>query len=368
MSILTRFSGWLFTQGLNLYPSDFREEFGKEMEIVFKTEAKRAEQNGIQNLNRYLWQEFKDWPMSVLREYLQSRRTNMTEPSNQFPLKPSELLAALTIFLIPALAALLVEIVSIEKMPEWAGPSLGIVFLGSLMIPLILAIIRGFPRWSPPYLGVLLVGLIFFGPFWVVWGWVYPSVMRWFGNMYTWTISVRIFVQGLQAALIWLLVMLATFLLISLLRLIPHTRPLWKRVRQDWTQFSFFLYGGLVVHVILMFDEYQRDEPWLIAAWLVLAAGCWLYLHSNEPTQRILILLCGASLAMWIVAVGKWYLVPLQDWGPWFERYAPETERWFESLRTLADWFCLVIALLIPSALNLLPKKVTPPQEELNPA
>ena len=106
-----------------------------------------------------------------------------------------------------------------------------------------------------------------------------------------------------------------------------------------------------------------------MAAWLVLAAGCWLYLHSSEPTQRILILLCGASLAMWIVTAGKLYLVPFQNWGPWFERYPPETERWFESLRTLADWFCLMVALLIPSVLNLIPGLQKPaPQEDPLPA
>ena len=65
---------------------------------------------------------------------------------------------------------------------------------------------------------------------------------------------------------------------------------------------------------------------------------------------------------MWIVAAGKLYLVPLQNWGPWFERYPPETERWFESGRTIADWLCLVVALLIPSLLNLLPSK----QKELS--
>jgi hypothetical protein len=141
------------------------------------------------------------------------------------------------------------------------------------------------------------------------------------------------------------------------LRLIPHTRTLWARIRQDWTQLSFFLYGGLVVHIIFIFDDYQQDEPWLIAAWLVLAAGCWFYLRSKDPTHRILILLGGASLAMWIVAAGKFYLVPFQNWHPWIENYPPKTERWFESLSMLADWVCLVVALLLPSLLKLLPQK-----------
>jgi hypothetical protein len=361
MRSLTRFSGWLYAQGLNLYPSDFRKEFGDEMETVFSTEAMLAEQNGIQNFTRYLWLELKGWLTSVLREHLQTRRNTMTEHDQFAPLKSSELLAALTIFLIPALGTLLIEIlgaVNIDKTTAWLGPMMVVLFLGSLIIPLILAVVRGFPRWSPPYLGVLLVGFTFFVPFWRVWGWIYPSLTRWLGGMSTWSLPVLIFVQGMQAAIIWFLVLLSTLILVSILRLIPHTRALWARIRRDWTQLSFFLYGGLVFHIILIFDEYQQDEPWLIAAWLVLAAGCWLYLHTRGQTQRILILLCGATLAMWIVAAGKFYLVPFQKWGPWFERFPPDTERWFESLRTLADWFCLVVALLLPSLLKLLPQNL----------
>ena len=350
---------------LTCYPAKFRAEFSEEMLAVFVATVEDARRKDWQSVSSLLAREIKDWPGSVLQEHLQARRNKITKFG---PLKTGEVLAALTIFLIPSLATLLLEILGAtlsDRIPEWAGPFLVIIFLSSLIVPLVLAIIRGFPRWSSPYLGALLVGFTFFVPFWRIWELIYPSVTRWFGNMYSWTMSVRIFVQGMQAALIWFLVLLSAFILISILRLLPHTRTLWERIRHDWTQLSFIIYGGLVVHIIIIFDEYQQDEPWLIAAWLSLAVGCWLYLHSKVQTQRILILLCGATLAMWIVAVGKWYLVPLQNWGPWFERYAPETERWFESGRTVADWFCLVITLMIPALLNLLPRKqkITPQEE-----
>jgi hypothetical protein len=369
MNILTRIFGWFYSRSLFLYPFKFRKEFGEEMELVFNLSALSAMQNGWQILIEYFWRELKDWPTSIFREHLKARKNKMTESSDSVSVKSSELLAALTILLIPALVYLLLKIVGnimVDHVPQWIGVSLGSILLGSLIAPLILAIIRGFPRWSPPYLGALLVIFTFYGLFWKVWGQVYPSVTHWLGSMDSWSLQVRIFVQGMQAALIWLLMLLSILILVSILRLLPHTRTLWERIRQDWTQFSFFLYGGLVVHIILIFDEYQLDEPWLIAAWLVLTAGCWLYLYYREQNQRILILLGGATLAMWIVAAGKLYLVPLQNWEPWFERYPPETECWFESGRTIADWFCLVIALLIPLLLNLLPgKQNTTSQEEL---
>jgi hypothetical protein len=365
VSSWARLATKLYRLLLTCYPAVFRAEFGDEMQDNFQSALIETQHRGGELVWQLFWRELRDWPGAVLQEHLRARRNKITKFA---PLKTGEVLAALTIFLIPSLATLLLEILGAtmsDRMPEWAGPFLVIIFLGSLIVPLVLAIIRGFPRWSSPYLGVLLVGFTFFVPFWRIWGLIYPSVTRWFGNMYSWTMSVRIFVQGMQAALIWFLVLLSAFILISILRLLPHTRTLWERIRHDWTQLSFIIYGGLVFHVILIFDEYQKDEPWLIAAWLSLAVGCWLYLHSREQYQRILILLCGATLAMWIVAVGKWYLVPFQSWGPWFERYAPETERWFESGRTLADWFCLVITLMIPALLNLLPRKqkITPHEE-----
>ncbi|MGD8404018.1 MAG: hypothetical protein PVJ21_10180 [Anaerolineales bacterium] len=360
MNVLTRIFSWLYSQSLFLYPAKFRKDFGDEMEIVFNTAALSAAKNGWQSFFRCFWRELQDLPASILREHLKARRARLNTQEQFTPITPGELWTALIIFLIPALSTLLVKIVSIvnlDNIPHWVGIGMVIVFLGSLIVPLILAIIRGFPRWSPPYLGALLVIVTFYGPFWRVWGWIYPLVLGWFGSMGSWSLPVRILIQGMQAALIWLLVLLSVLILVSIFRLLPHTRTLWKRIRQDWTQFSFFLYGGLVVHIILIFDEYQHDEPWLIAAWLVLATGCWLYLRSRQQSQCIFILLGGATLAMWIVAAGKLYLVPLQNWGPWFERYPPNTERWFESGRTIADWLCLMIALLAPSMLILLPGK-----------
>jgi hypothetical protein len=269
-------------------------------------------------------------------------------------LTPGELLAAFAVFLVPPLAAMLSTVVS--DVQEWLGIVLVVILLGTVIAPFIFAVVRRFPHWSPPYLGILLIILVWFGLFWKLWGWIYPAVIGWFGSMGTWSMPVRILVQGMQAALIWLLMLFCALILVSLLRLWPHTRPLWQHIRQDWTQLSFILYGGLILHVILIFDEYQGDQPWLIAAWICLGLGAWLYLRSKQHKARLIILLCGATLAMWIVALGKWMLVPHQNWEVWFQRFPPESERWFESLRTLADWFCLFIAMLLPAFLSLLPK------------
>ena len=281
-------------------------------------------------------------------------------------LSKNELLAALALFLIPSLTALLTTLAgaaNLNNLPTWVNIILVIFFLGSLIAAFGLAVIKGFPRWSPPYLGVLLVGFVFFVPFWRVVEFIYPVIIRWIGPMNSWSLTVRIFYQGILAVIVWLLVLLAALLLILLLRIFPHTRGLWQRFRLDWTQLSFVLYGGVVLYVVLIFDEYQGDEPWKFLSWLCLGIGCWLYLRTSDQQKRILILFCGATLALWILAIGKWYLVPLQNWEIWFEWHPSETERWFEAGSVIADWLVLMIVMGIPALFPRLPQKTTPQEE-----
>ena len=366
MSLLRWFATRIYRLMLAGYPAEFRSEFGEEMQTVFSTTMIEAQRSDIDKLWKLTWRELRAWPGSVLQAYLQARRNKMTVQDQFTPLRPSELLAALTIFLIPTIATLLVMIVGagiMNKLPKWLDIILVIFFLGSLTAAFGFAIIRGFPRWSHPYLGVLIVSQLLLGPFWPlqrIWEWAYPHVYKVLGPTSTWSMLKRVWYQGVQSAFVWALVLLIAMTIITLLRLLPHTRSLWRRVREDWTQLSFLVYGGIVLYILLIFDEYRQDELWSLASWIFLAIGCLLYLHSQEKYQRILILLCGATLAMWIVAVGKWFLVPIQDWGPYFESHPPETERWFEFYRTIAEWICIVIVLLAPALLNFLP--TSPPQ------
>ncbi|TEU16688.1 MAG: hypothetical protein E3J25_02690 [Anaerolineales bacterium] len=72
--------------------------------------------------------------------------------------------------------------------------------------------------------------------------------------------------------------------------------------------------------------------------------------------SRILALLSEMTLAMWIMAVGKWIIVPRQDWSVWFGWHPPETERWFESVREVITWVWMIIAIPAPALLGLLPR------------
>jgi len=97
---------------------------------------------------------------------------------------------------------------------------------------------------------------------------------------------------------------------------------------------------------------------------LSLAAGAWGYLRSASSRKRLLALLAGVILAMSSMTVGKWIIVPRQDWPVWFGWHPVETERWFESLRTLVEAGWMLVVISIPALLNLLPRPAQPVSSE----
>ena len=61
----------------------------------------------------------------------------------------------------------------------------------------------------------------------------------------------------------------------------------------------------------------------------------------------------GLTGCMVIMGVGKYFLVPQQDWSVWFGNHPPGQERWFESLRTIATWFWIALFVGLPGLLQI---------------
>ena len=144
------------------------------------------------------------------------------------------------------------------------------------------------------------------------------------------------------------------------MRLLPHTRGVWQRIRADWTQLSFLLFGGLVISISLLFEEYRYAGLWQLMAWICLALGAWLYLRAKRQKQRILALICGATGAMWIVALAKWVLIPLQKWPTGYPVSPSEVTRWVEVGRAMIGWVLALAMLLAPALLGLVPRTPDP--------
>jgi hypothetical protein len=301
-----------------------------------------------------LWRELRQWPGSVLQEHLRVRRSKMfsNKVMDEKPMTHRELLAAMIFFLLPIFSILLV---TDTKSLQWMDYILLILFWGSIIFAVGLAISRRVPRWSLPYLGFIsMVGIIAAGTD-RFWGWIFPYFIKSFGSRTVWPLSVRIIYVGIFGFIMTIMILLSAMILVNLLRLLPYTRSVWIRIRADWTQLSFMLYGGLVFTIMLLFDEYRHEEIWKFIAWTCLALGAWSYLRVKSQKRRILSLLSGATGAMWIVAIAKWVLVPLQKWPTGYPIAPSETTRWLETSSAMLDWVWILIMLMAPALLNLLP-------------
>jgi hypothetical protein len=345
----------------------------------------------VQHPGRLFCREVRDWPGSVLQEHLRARKRKM--PSNgsidERPLPRSELLAAMIIFLLPLLS-IFVPLFSIFfaitdiSLPQWMDYSLLILLWGAVLFGVLfglgLAMIKGLPRWSLSYLGfVLMLGIILSRTD-RIWSWLYPYFIQSFGPRSYWSLPIRIIYVGIFEFILSFSILLSAWILVNLLRLLPYTRRVWQRIRADWTQLSFMLFGGLVLGIQLadwtqlsfmlfgglvlgiqlVFDEYRHEDIWKFMAWTCLALGAWLYLRAKGQKQRILTLIGGATGAMWIVALAKWLLIPLQEWPTGYPVAPSEATRWVETSGALIAGVCYLIILLAPALLNLLPHTPSP--------
>lgn len=349
---------------LKLYPARFLAEFGQEMQAVFTS---ALEERGGEHPLRLLWRELRHWPGSVLKAHLRARRRNMT--SNGFngekPLPRQELLAAMIIFLLPLFSLLAITEVN---PPQWTDYVLLVTFWGSILFALGLAIAKRLPGWSLPYLGFVLILGVFLSPSWKIWEWLYPIFINTFGARSSWSVSISVLYAGIFDFVFALTVLLGALILVNLLRLLPYTRVVWERIRADWTQLSFMIYGGLVLYIMLTFDEYRYEDPWKFSAWVCLALGAWLYLRGKGRKRRILALLGGATGAFWIVALGKWILVPLQMWPAGYPIAPSVTSHWVETGDAFLTWLFFLGILVAPALTKWLPPLPDPlPAEEGNP-
>jgi hypothetical protein len=151
--------------------------------------------------------------------------------------------------------------------------------------------------------------------------------------------------------------------------MIPFTRRIWQRIRADWTQLSFLVYGGLVFLITTAFEDYRYAEIWKIGAWISMAIGGWLYLRAKRQKQRILTLIGGATGALWILAIGTWVLIPLQNWGRRYSLISMREVRWTSTSMVIIGWICILLVMMAPVLLNFLPFSRSPDvQEDAKPA
>jgi hypothetical protein len=199
------------------------------------------------------------------------------------------------------------------------------------------------PRWFMPYIGLPLpiINLLVFNalndPEWRG----FPSLMH-----APWLVQQIVYGGRILGVLILLVV-----LVVLVPALIKGFHPFYQRLRDDWTLLSFVIYGTAPFMLVITFDDYQNEEPYLFLSFLFLAIGAWFYLRNKAPWKRFWSLFVGLALSMFTAAIGKGILYA----GPWPR---PKYFTWqTEMMSTIVMWAWLALIMLIPLFLKLLPKK-----------
>jgi hypothetical protein len=349
MSGSPHFVVWLYEQALRLYPRAYRDEYGAEMAWVFEQAIKETAPRGSAALVKLMARELLALPEAIAQEHQRARSMQAMSDEKQALRSRggswSEVLAALAPFL---LLGIVPSLLGLTPLSGRLGIVLGIAILsllgGSVLVLGILGLVKGLPRWLLPYGGILLatvtataMGLLIWKlkpPFW-------PPKAReqWFVR--------HIAFQGVT----WAGILILPPILVWASSLIPPLRPIYRRIRQDWTLVSFGLYGSALPALVISFDDYRRAEPYMLAAVILLAIGGWLYLRSQRPWQRMLSLFGGLTLSMAVGAAGRAILFGRADYDFPVLYYTPQTE----ALSTAIMGAWIAIALLIPALLLFLP-------------
>lgn len=339
---------------LRLYPSSFQDTYADEMQAVFAQTAKNAAESGFLAVSRVIWRELSDAPITAVRErvlnWKRRERKAGYQPSRT-QLTRSEMLVALAVFLIPA-GLILLNAAPSTQIERTLRPAIWILLLLGAMVGLI----KRFPRWSLPYIGLVVASIVFLYLF----RWEAQRIATFMASRFVSQPQNelgRLMLTAFWEGVVWLSLLILIAFIVLLAALLPRFRHRIRHLQEDWTQFSYLLYGGAMLALVLTFEEYRYEEPYALIALLCLAAGAWGYLRSNRRIHGFLSLLAGATLAMWIAAAGIWLLVPQQSWSAWFQSHSSEGERWFEAQRALIAWVWMVAVLALPGLLKFLPRR-----------
>lgn len=332
----------LYALLLYLFPRVYREEYGDELQAVFNLSLEDAAKRGMVSFAGVVLDELIHLPIAIIYEHLRERRKAkmIGRFSSRFDFAPGsrrEFLTALYPFILvgfidPLMTVLIMS--SLLTPRSMLVNGIGVFVVVSLCILLLLGFVAGLPRWSLPYLGFALTILS-------------VSVFSFLLDLRSLRLYDRlaplgdvIFEGGWWFGLLVVMILLVT---------VTRTLPAFQRFRNDWTLLCFIPYGGVPFALMLTFDTYTGDEPFMFLAFLVLASGIWLYLHNQHEWKRFGVLFGAMTLAMFIAAAAKAILLPTQDWLIFVDPVSWK----MEAMYTIRTWIWLALIMLLTSAPNL---------------
>jgi hypothetical protein len=200
----------------------------------------------------------------------------------------------------------------------------------------LIGIFSGLPRWFFPYIGFLLsiASLSAFSALMERYDRSLLDVVprSWIGS--------EIVYQGLM----WGGLTVLTILLVVLINLVPFLR----RFKKDWTLLALLLYGAVPFALMITFDDYLHDGPSRLVAFLIVSAGIWFYLRTNNQYRKFWMLFGGMTISL-LFAAGAKAIIYQYFWDGL--RYFTW---WTEMMSTVILWGWLALTMLIPLALQVL--------------
>jgi hypothetical protein len=335
----------VYSSLLLLFPGEYREEFGEELQIVFELSLQEAAIQGGFEVGRLIVRELVSLPKAVFLEYLREWRSAAMKRSfdSYFDFVSGswkEFLAALLpFFIIGGLIPLLNYMGGAGIASNAVRTVIMLASFGAFLLLLALGVKRRASRWYMPYLGLLFAILSVY-LFSMIFGTPLYLLFRGLRDQSLFLVDILwdgIFWYGLLTAILVLAVASRTF-------------PAFHSFRDDWTQLCFLLYGAVPFALWLTFDEYAGDEPYMLLAFLVLGVGAWLYLRSNSIWFRFGALFVAMTFTMVIAAAGKGILAPGQDWPFTIDQGLVISE--VKHTITLWGWFA--VGMLIPLGIRFL--------------
>lgn len=335
----------LYAWLLYLFPRTYREEYGEELQAVFNLSIDDALATGIFGALGVFLRELRGLPYAILHAHLRERRKAKMSGkfASRFDFEPGsgrEAFAALTPFLFGMVMVLVGYLGRYWAAPMWVQVAFVILFWSAAIGLYVVGLAKALPRWFLPYLGTPLViaSILLFnilGNFRLDVWW---HKLAGFGNVFNF------------GNFLWVILLLLVFILLAVARLVPRFRPFYQRLREDWTLLSFLLYGTGPWGLLLIFDGYVNEEPFVALSLLFLALGGWFYLRNDEPLKRFMSLHSGLVLSMLAAVAGKALLIT------WFQFQKFNFVLKDELSFTLATWLWLALIMSLPFLLNLLPR------------
>jgi hypothetical protein len=347
----------LYSLLLKLFPKAYLEEYEEELQAVFNLSLEDAGKIGRLEAARVFLHEIKGLPRAILYEHLREMRKAKMKKGfdsyfdfvngswNEF------LMALFPFFLAGGVMPLLSYLGRARIISGMFGGVIVLPLLGVFIILLMVGAKKRLPRWSLPYLGFLMSMLSLY-IFSAIFG---TPIYLLFRNLRGQSILV---IDILWDGIFWYGLLFAIFLLVVLSRV----SSTFQHFKNDWTLSCFVLYGGVPFALWITFDEYVRDEPYTILAFLVLAVGAWLYLRSSNEWTRFGTLCIAMTLAMFIVAIGKVLLIPSQTWSIPIDGVLARSE--FKHTITMWGWFAF--GMIIPLANRYLSRSINSSQISLS--